>query len=267
MADLHTTTLGESGPWVVFCHGLFGQGKNWTTAAKTLAGSHRVLLVDMPNHGRSAWTDHLDYVDMADAVAELLDPAEPAALVGHSMGGKAAMLLALRHPELVERLCVVDMSPVTYEEGGREEFGRYIRAMRSLDLAALETRAQADEAMSEAAPSPTVRGFLLQNLRRDTAEGGASWRWQPNLELLAEELDVLGSWPEDRVADAPPYDGPVLWVAGAESPYVQPEHAEAMERLFPRVRKVTVKNAGHWVHSQQPEVFAEVLRRFVDAPA
>ncbi|MCH1868847.1 alpha/beta fold hydrolase [Nocardioides sp. CFH 31398] len=267
VADLHTTTLGKSGPWVVFCHGLFGQGKNWTTAAKTLAGTHRVLLVDMPNHGRSAWTEHLDYVAMADEVAGLLDPAEPVALVGHSMGGKAAMLLTLRHPELVERLCVVDMSPVSYAEGGREEFGRYIRAMRALDLDALERRSQADEALVEAVPSPTVRGFLLQNLRRDSADGAASWRWQPNLELLGDELDVLGDWPADRLDGVAPYDGPVLWVAGAESPYVQPEHAEVMERWFPRVRKVTVKNAGHWVHSQQPEVFAEVLRRFVDAPA
>ena len=117
---LNTTTLGESGPLVAFCHGLFGQGKNWTSIAKAVAEDHRVLLVDMPHHGRSEWPDHFDYVDVADRVAELFSADDPVALVGHSMGGKAAMVLALRHPELVERLCVADFAPAVYVD--RSEF-------------------------------------------------------------------------------------------------------------------------------------------------
>ncbi|GAA1930572.1 alpha/beta fold hydrolase [Nocardioides lentus] len=263
MSDLHATHLGEHGPRVVFCHGLFGQGRNWTTAAKALAGRHRVTLLDMPNHGRSAWTEHLDYVDMADTVAATVRGGgeDPVALVGHSMGGKIAMLLALRHPDLVERLCVVDMSPVTYD-AGRSEFAGYIAAMSGMDLDALERRADADAALSPAVPHPTIRGFLLQNLRSGGTDGG--WRWAPNLALLGAELEVLSGWPEDRLADTTPYDGPVLWVAGATSPYVTDDYEPAMSRWFPRQRRVTVKNAGHWVHSEQPEVFAEVLRRFVD---
>src|SRR3954454_21057021 len=163
---LHTTSLGpssgESGPLVAFCHGLFGQGKNWTTIAKEIAVDHRVLLVDMPHHGQSAWPDHFDYVDVADRVDGLFDADDPVALVGHSMGGKAAMVLALRHPELVERLCVVDVSPVDYE--ARSEFAGYIAAMRGLDLGTLEHRRDADAALTEAVPSTTVRSFLLQNL-------------------------------------------------------------------------------------------------------
>jgi pimeloyl-ACP methyl ester carboxylesterase len=254
---LHTTTLGESGSLVAFCHGLFGQGKNWTTVARAIASDHRVLLVDMPNHGRSAWTDRFDYVDVADRVARLFDADDPVALVGHSMGGKAAMVLALRHPELVERLCVVDVSPVDYEAGS--EFAAYIAAMQALDLASVQHRRDADAALAEAVPSPTVRSFLLQNLRR-TDEG---WSWQPNLDLLGRDLAALGGWPEAALAGHPPYQGRTLWIAGANSSYVEDEYAAEMDRWFPRNRRVTIKGAGHWVHSEQPEVFTEVLRRFL----
>lgn len=256
---LHTTSLGESGPLVAFCHGLFGQGKNWTTVAKALAADHRVLLVDMPDHGRSAWTDRFDYVEVADRVAELFSAEDPVALVGHSMGGKAAMVLALRHPELVERLCVVDVSPVDYE--ARSEFAGYIAAMQALDLEALEHRRDADRALAEAVPSPTVRSFLLQNLRR----GDTGWSWQPNLALLGRDLSALGGWPEDALAGHPAYDGRTLWIAGEDSAYVEPHYDAEMKRWFPRYRKVTIKGAGHWVHSEQPEVFLEVLRRFLAA--
>lgn len=261
--DLHVTELGDHGPRVAFCHGLFGQGKNWTGIAKALAKDHRVILIDMPNHGRSAWTGHLDYVDMAERVGALFDPADPVALVGHSMGGKISMLLALLRPELVERLVVVDMSPVPYR--GQSEFGSYIAGMQAMDLSALETRADADAALTESAPNRTVRNFLLQNLRRET--DGQGWRWMPNLELLGNELEVLGGWPTADLAAHAAYAGQVLWVAGANSPYVRDEYAPEMERWFPRAYRVTVKNAGHWVHSEQQEVFIEVLRRFLDAPS
>jgi pimeloyl-ACP methyl ester carboxylesterase len=255
-SELHTTASGERGSLIAFCHGLFGQGRNWTGIAKALSGEHRTLLVDLPQHGRSAWSDDVDYPGLADQVAGLFSADDPVTLVGHSMGGKVAMVLALRHPELVARLCVVDVAPADY--GGSQEFEGYIAAMRGLDLDALERRADADEALAEQVPNRTVRDFLLQNLRRE----GDSWRWQMNLEVLGRELRTISGWPADALADVAPYDGPVLWVAGSESRYIEPEHAETMERLFPRTRRVVVKNAGHWVHSQQPEVFVEVLRRF-----
>jgi pimeloyl-ACP methyl ester carboxylesterase len=249
---------------VVFCHGLFGQGRNWTQFAKALSTEepvHRVLLVDMPNHGRSEWTESVDYTDAADRVAEVLAGEGPVALVGHSMGGKIAMLVALRHPELVERLCVVDVAPVAYAPS--DDFARYIDAMLAIDLGALSSRQEAEAALVDAVPDPTVRGFLLQNLRRD----GDDWRWQPNLALLREQLARIGDWPAAELEGpngVAPYDGPVLWVAGGDSRYVADEHVAAMDRLFPRNRRVTVKNAGHWVHSEQPAVFGEILRRFID---
>ena len=253
--SLHRTELGESGPRVVFCHGLFGQGKNWTQVAKALSAEHRVLLLDMPNHGRSPWTETFDYLELADLVAEELGD-EPVALVGHSMGGKIAMCLALRHPELVERLAVVDIAPVAYDSG--REFIGYTRTMRGLDLSGLERRSDADRAMAEAVPNPVVRSFLLQNLRR-TDDG---WHWQPHLDLLAEHMEQLAGWPAEGLADAS-YDGPVLWVGGADSDYTDDAHAPEMDRWFPRNRRVLIKGAGHWVHSEQPAVFLEVLRRFL----
>jgi pimeloyl-ACP methyl ester carboxylesterase len=243
---------------VLFCHGLFGQGKNWTAIAKQLARNHRVILVDLPDHGQSGWSDQFDYIETADRVAELLSSDDPAAVVGHSMGGKVAMLLALRHPALVERLCVVDVAPVAYDHVA--EFAGYIEAMRGLDLTALERREDADRALRDAVPKDMVRGFLLQSLRRE----GTGWRWRLNLDLLARDLPQISGWPEDRLEGVSPYDGPVLWVSGERSDYASSEHVTAMTRWFPRVRRVTVKGAGHWVHSEQPQVFLEVLRSFLD---
>src|SRR6478735_7380388 len=254
---LHTTTLGERGPLVAFCHGLFGQGKNWTSIAKVIAEDHRVLLVDMPHHGRSPWGDRFDYVDVADQVAELFSADDPVALVGHSMGGKAAMVVALRHPELVERLCVVDVSPVDYASAS--EFTGYISAMLALDLDTLEHRRDADAALTEAVPNPTVRSFLLQNLRREDD----GWSWQPNLEVLGRDIAGLSGWPEAALVGTAPYEGRTLWVSGQRSGYVRDEYVAAMDRWFPRNRRVVIKDAGHWVHSEQPQVFTEVLRRFL----
>jgi pimeloyl-ACP methyl ester carboxylesterase len=254
---LNATVLGDSGSPVVFCHGLFGQGKNWTAIGKALAHDHRVTLLDLPDHGRSPRSARFDYVEYADRVAEVLPADEPVALVGHSMGGKVAMLLALLRPELVERLVVVDVAPVAYDHA--DEFDGYIAAMKAVDLDALQRRDDADAALRDAVPDPMVRGFLLQSLRRE----GDGWRWLLNLDLLGRDLDLVTGWPADRLAGAAAYDGLVLWVGGQRSGYVRPEYVEEMDRWFPHNRRVTVKGAGHWVHAEQPEVFVEVLRRFL----
>ncbi len=254
-----------AGPRICFLHGLFGQGKNWTGIAKALVGQARPLLVDLPNHGRSAWSDSFSYSAMAAAVADLLrsrGQGEPYVLVGHSMGGKVAMMLALEHPDLVERLCVVDVSPVAYPAegaGSLRQFGTYVEGMRALDLATLPDRASADRELTPYVEDPTIRGFLLQNLRRSTDGTGPGWQWQMNLRLLGDHLAEIGGWPEGEVA---PYPGPVLWLAGAESRYIRPEYADVMRALFPRTQLVTIKGAGHWVHADRPDVFLTALRRF-----
>jgi pimeloyl-ACP methyl ester carboxylesterase len=269
---LATRTFGEAGPRVVFVHGLFGQGRNWTTIGKGLADAHRVTLVDLPNHGHSPWTDRVDYLDMVELLAtELEQLGEPVTLVGHSMGGKVAMQLALRRPELLHALVVVDIAPVEYPvSGGRTDdpdeeaspFAAYIEAMQRLDLDALTTRGEADEALKGAVPSRMVRSFLLQSLVREGMGADGGWRWRLNLDLLARDLGELRGFPPPPPGAS--FDGPVLWIAGANSTYVLPEDRPHMDALFPATRLVRIKGAGHWVHSEQPDIFLETLRRFLD---
>jgi esterase len=262
---LFSTQLGSTGPRVVFLHGLFGQGKNWTTIAKGLSDAARVTLVDLPNHGQSPWTDHFSYPEMADQVAELLRAQggdDQWAVIGHSMGGKVAMTLALLKPELVERLCVVDVSPVQSRE--IQEFQRFIQGMQSIELEALPGRRQADAQLTAYVSDPAIRSFLLQNLRRDETYASNGWRWQMNLEMLRDHLSEMGDWPE---LDAQPYTGPVLWLAGARSGYIRREYTAAMRAHFPRVQLVKIKGAGHWVHSEQPAVFLGIIRRFLGLQA
>ena len=257
---IHATQVGATGARGVLLHGLFGQGKNFTQVAKALQPELMSLLVDLPNHGRSSWTDHVDYAEMADTVADFLrsDFAAdgPVHLVGHSMGGKVAMVLALRHPDLIDRLVVVDISPGVSDGAG--EFEHLLGSLASIDLATVDRRSEADEALLELIPSPTIRGFLLQNLR---AGDDDRYTWQANLEVLRRDLATIGGFPE---IDAT-FDRPVLWMAGENSPYVQEEDEAGMRRLFPRTRLVTIKGAGHWVHSEQPTSFVSALRVFLTA--
>jgi pimeloyl-ACP methyl ester carboxylesterase len=257
---LHVLEVGETGPRIVFLHGLFGQGRNFSQIAKALTPDYRSTLVDLPDHGRSPWTEEVSYPGMADAVAATLGEryaGESMHVVGHSMGGKVAMLLALRHPELVDRLVVVDISPA--ESEGADEFVHLLDSLAALDLASLARRSDADEALREAIDDERVRGFLLQNLRASTD----GFSWQANLALLRRDLATIAGFPALEGS----FDHPVLWIAGERSSYVQDEHADDMKRLFPRTTAVTIKGAGHWVHSEQPEAFVSALRVFLGAAA
>jgi pimeloyl-ACP methyl ester carboxylesterase len=191
---LSTKTVGEGDLRAVFLHGLFGRGRNFTTAAKAIADTHTSTLVDLPNHGDSAWTDEFSYVDMADAVADTLRQGAaangPVDLIGHSMGGKTAMVLALRHPDLIDRLVVVDISPVASDNGG--EFDHLLGSLKKLDPDALSSRTDADEQLQEPIPNAGTRGFLLQNLRSTTS----GYAWQPNLDLLHGSLPAIGDFPD-----------------------------------------------------------------------
>ena len=265
---LEARTIGDDGPRVVFLHGLFGQGRNFTTVAGRVAErGWRVTLLDLPNHGHSPWTERVDYTEMADAVAAELaalreaDGGAPVRLLGHSMGGKTAMTLALRRPELLAGLVVVDIAPVDYGGTGGtngDEMAGYVGLMRGLDLAGITTRGEAEAALREGVPQDSTRAFLLQNLVRDKEAG---WRWRLNLDVLDRDVQLLGGFPDPGTAT---YDGPVLWIAGAESSYVRDEHRARMDALFPSTRLVRFKGVGHWVHAQAPDLFVETVGRFLE---
>lgn len=258
---LHRATVGTGDSRVVLLHGLLGQGRNLATAANGLAArGHRVTMLDLPDHGRSPWTAELGYPTLSAAVADELRDEAPVALLGHSLGGKTAMQVALRAPELVSSLVVVDIAPVEYSAGHSEHVS-HLRAMRAMDLTTLASRAEADERLAEDVHDARVRAFLLQNLARE----GQGWRWRPNLEVMARDLPAVAAFPlPDDVA---PYEGPVLCLAGGDSPYVRDEHRERTAALFPRSRLVRIKGVGHWVHSEVPELFVETVARFLDEVA
>lgn len=252
---LHEMVVGSGPVEAVFLHGLFGQGKNFGTVAARLGDVATCHLVDLPNHGRSSWTEEFSLDGQADVVAGWLESRfqGPVALIGHSLGGKIAMRLALRRSELVDRMMVLDISPA--RNVAAAQFVNLVAALRTLDLDTVRSRTEADDELRELIPSDVVRRFLLQNLRRK----GAHWSWQANLDLLGDSLHAVGGWPPIEGT----FDGPVLWVNGGRSPYVLPEHLEPMRRLFPRVLQLTLKRAGHWVHSDDPDGFVTVARHFL----
>lgn len=260
MGALHTITIGDGPERVVFLHGLFGQGKNFGSVAKLLADRATSLLVDLPNHGRSPWTDYFDYGLFADLVAdELVEQGAgktPVTLVGHSMGGKVAMQLALSHPQLLKRLVVIDISPV--DRGDSAEFEFYANTLCGLDLSSIRSRAEADAALHQAIPNHATRAFMLQNLHR--TDGPDGWRWLPNLALLRRSMDQMAGWPDQAGRH---WNGRVLWLSGQRSTFITDEHVPAMRALFPNFRLEVVANAGHWVHAEQPQAVADAIRGFL----
>jgi pimeloyl-ACP methyl ester carboxylesterase len=170
------------------------------------------------------------------------------------MGGKVAMVLALRHPEMVRRLAILDIAPTT-SDASQSEFAHLLSSLATLDLTKLERRVDAHELLREAIPNDTVRGFLLQNLKRtDTG-----FEWEPNLRLLNAEIDAVTAFPDMSGHE---FAGPVLWMRGERSDYVRDEDAELMRSLFPKTRRMTVREAGHWVHSEKPDEVIAALRGF-----
>ncbi len=249
---LHAVEQG-AGPPLVLLHGLFGAARNFGTVQKALANRFRTIALDLRNHGASPHAPDMTYPAMAADVFETLETARalPAVLVGHSMGGKAAMRAALDHAEVVSRLIVADIAPVAYAPHFRD----YARAMQAIALSPGLNRAQADEALTAAVPEPAIRAFLLQNLRL-----GAEPAWRIGLAEIAAALPVIEGW--DPPAGAI-YPGPALFLAGARSNYIRPEHRAPIRALFPSARFVTLRNAGHWLHADDPGGFVAVIEAFL----
>ncbi|KAM7148055.1 sn-1-specific diacylglycerol lipase ABHD11 isoform 2-T2 [Molossus nigricans] len=248
-------------PALVFLHGLFGCKTNFNSIAKALAQQtgRRVLTVDARNHGDSPHSPDMSYEVMSQDLQDLLPRLGlvPCVLIGHSMGGKTAMLLALQRPELVERLVAVDISPV--ETTPSLDFPAYMAAMKAIDIPDEVSRScarkLADKQLSSLIQDPAVRQFLLTNL----VEADGRFVWRVNLDALAQHVDKILAFPPRQEF----YPGPTLFLLGGNSEFVHPSHHPEIRRLFPRAQMQTVPNAGHWIHADRPQDFMAAIRGFL----
>ncbi len=255
--ELASLEIGEGTAPIVVMHGLFGSSRNWNMIAKRLAPTHRVHALDLRNHGLSPWSDEMNYPAMAEDVAEYMEARHlgPCPVLGHSMGGKVALWLALTRPDLVERVIAADIAPVSY----RSSLIEYIRAMRAIDLAKFSRRAEVEQALADAIPVPGERSFMMQNL---VSEDG-SLRWRINLAALEAHFGEITGFPDP--GEGTSYDGPALFLNGERSDYIRPEHEPAIRSMFPRARIVTIEGAGHWLHAERPDAVFESLHGFLAA--
>lgn len=249
----HTVT--GAGPPLVVLHGLFGSKRNWAGINRVLAARHRVVAADLRNHGESPWDPRHDYPAMADDVALLIERVVggPADVLGHSMGGKAAMTLALARPELVDRLVVVDIAPVASTGTPIE----YVRAMQGVPLAGLTRRSDVADALAGAVADPAVRNFLALN----ATTAGDGLAWAINLDAIERGFTAILGFPEPPPGR--PFLGPTLFLSGERSSYVRPDHRPLIERLFPAASFEVVPDAGHWVHADAPDAFVAAVDRFL----
>ena len=237
-------------PPVILAHGLLGNARNLGGLARRLEG-RRIVQVDMRNHGDSPWSDDHGYAALAaDLAAVIADEGGTADVIGHSMGGKAAMMLALTHPEALRRLVVLDIAPIAYGHSQTP----LIERLQALDLTSLTRRSEADARLAQTVDDAGTRAFVLQSLDLKAR------RWQMNLAALKAAMDDLTGWPEGL---SPRFHGPVLAVAGARSDYVAPEGEAALRALFPQARVERIDGAGHWVHAEAPAAVGGLVADFL----
>lgn len=256
--ELFYNQYGESGPPLIILHGLLGANGNWHTLSRTAFRKiARVYAVDQRNHGRSPHADQIDYPTLAEDLRMFIDRHElaPADLLGHSMGGKTAMQAALSYPDRVNRLIVVDMAPRAYPPEHEELLG----ALARVNPEDYESRDEIDDALADDVSSWRIRQFLLKNLDYD----GETYTWKMNLDAIrAHYDDITAAIPADAT-----FEGPTLFIRGGESEYIADADLEGIRERFPSAELVTIDDAGHWVHADAPEAFAEVVVDFLTETA
>ncbi|MGR3503621.1 alpha/beta fold hydrolase [Pseudaestuariivita sp.] len=252
---LHTLTFGAPVPGkppVLIAHGLFGSARNWGVIAKRLSDAHHVVAVDMRNHGQSPHLATHSYDDLAEDLAEVIDAhGGQASVIGHSMGGKAAMMLALTRPDMVNRLLVADIAPVRYSH---TQLG-FVEAMQRVYTKAITSRSDLVAALAPEVSDPSLQSFFAQSFDMQTRQ------WRLNLDTLAREMQKIMDFPDVSGV----YDGKSVVLTGAQSDYVTAEHRPRITALFPKARFVQLKDAGHWLHADQPRAFEAAARVFLDA--
>lgn len=256
--SLNHTILGENGDWILLLHGLFGSGDNLNTLAKSLADRFRVVLVDLRNHGRSPHAPTMSLAEMAADVAQLQDQLgiESSVVLGHSLGGKVAMQLALNDASRVQKLIVADIAPVTYSPHHQNVFA----ALESVELATLQSRQQADAQMAQQLSDPSLRQFLLKALYQFKQQNQTQYRWRFNLPVLHQCYAEILAAPTGT-----PFSGPTLFIKGEQSDYILAEHDVVMRALFPAFQFQMIAGAGHWLHGEKPVEFNRLVEQFLAA--
>jgi esterase len=252
--ELNYQIHGEGEP-VLVLHGLFGSGRNWSSIAKQLSSHHQVITVDLRNHGNSGHDVNMGYPEMANDVINLTQQLglNEFSLIGHSMGGKTAMVASLLYPEAIHKLVIVDIAPVSYLTNHDD----LIATMLSLPVHEIQSRNHADELLAKQIAEPTLRQFLLQNLVKD----GNDYTWRINLQAIQENHTKLKQFPEDVKTLS--HNIPTLFLSGSLSDYVKPEHGETISDYFPQHEHVVVDNANHWVHADKPGEVIEIISNFM----
>lgn len=243
------------GPPIVILHGLFGSSDNWLTQAKLFSSAYKVYTVDQRNHGQSPHSDEFDYITMVNDLAGFLDDNKiiNPVIIGHSMGGKTAMNFALAHPEKIEKLIVVDISPRAYDL----EHYTIIEGLNAIPISSMSSRTDADEALSRFVPEADVRQFLLKNLQRK-AEGGFTWKI--NLPVISKKLSNVGL---DLQFNGT-FEKPTLFIRGARSKYVPDTDWSRIAEVFPNAKLETMET-GHWVQAEKPKEFVDLVTSWLSA--
>ncbi len=251
--ELYHREFGQGHP-IIILHGMFGFSDNWQTIAKALSDQNLVVTPDLRNHGRSPRADTHTYADMAEDIRHFMEDRWmfSAKVIGHSMGGKVAMQLALHYPERVEKLVVIDMEPGPNEDNNATVF----EALDALDLSVINNRQEAELVLAQYLDDPGVRQFLLKNITRND---DGRFEWKMNLPVIKQHYaDILAP------VDGPVFDKPTLFVRGSRSPYIRDHEWPHVLTLFPQAELVTIPDAGHWVHAEQPEALLRALRLFLE---
>jgi pimeloyl-ACP methyl ester carboxylesterase len=251
--QLHFQNCGHGAPLLIL-HGLFGSLQNWQTISRRLSEHFQVFAIDQRNHGASPHSPEMNYHVMADDVLEFLESQrlDRASLLGHSMGGKTAMMFSLLYPQRVDKLICADIAPKAYPP----YHNQILEALIALDLTSFRNRGDVDTALAPAIPEKTVRQFLLKNL---VHHPNGSFSWKLNLRAIRENYSELNeSLPVDRACDRP-----TLFLRGQASDYVLDTDWPLIQRLFPRAELVTIPAAGHWLHADSPETFLDAVRNFL----
>lgn len=256
---LYSHSLGK-GPDLIILHGLFGSGDNWRSVAKALSERYHVHCLDLPNHGQSPWTDQLDYPTLAAAVSHWIAAKKinHASLIGHSMGGKTAMQLALSGDcNWLQRLVIVDIAPRDYPPHHQDIFA----ALDAIDLSAFSDRRGVEAALMEhGVHNLGIRQFLLKSLYRNDT-GKLAWRF--NLTLLQRDYQGIAKAPDFSA----PYTGPTLFIKGMDSDYIRRDDQAAIEQRFPNAQAKLIEGAGHWPHAEKTRAFMRILDGFLESPS